>query len=109
METRRALTFTESYDELGPGVQAFAQLDQGTFRLWSNSTDPAGRSLVVLASPGEPIAQVIALLTVLDLPGRVLTQLWNGQGWLTGRPRPPEDRSAGVLPFDVAHALRVVS
>jgi hypothetical protein len=79
-----ALTFTEYYDELGPGVQAFVQLEQGTFRLWNNSTDPAGRSLVVLASPGEPIAQVTALLTALDLPGGVLTQLWTGKGWLTG-------------------------
>jgi hypothetical protein len=79
-----ALTFAEYDDELGPGVQAFVQLEQGTFRLWNNSTDPAGRSLVVLASPGEPIAQVTALLTALDLPGRVLTHLWNGQSWLTG-------------------------
>jgi hypothetical protein len=75
-----ALTFTEYYDELGRGVQACVQLEQGTFRLWNNSTDPAGRSLVVLASPGEPITQV----TALDLPGSVLTQLWSGQGWLTG-------------------------
>jgi hypothetical protein len=90
-----ALTFTEYYDELGPGVQAFVQLEQGTFRLWNNSTDPAGRSLVVLASPGEPIAQVTALLTALDLPGGVLTQLWTGKGWLTGddrRPQQPDRR-----------------
>jgi hypothetical protein len=79
-----ALTFSEYYDELGPGVQAFVQLEQGTFRLWNNSTDPAGRSLVVLASPGEPIAQVTALLNALDLPGSILTQLWTGTGWLTG-------------------------
>ncbi len=73
-----------NYDELGPGVQAFVQLEQGTFRLWNNTTDPAGRSLVVLASPGEPMSQVTALLTALDLPGRFLTQLWTGQSWLTG-------------------------
>jgi hypothetical protein len=79
-----ALTFTEYDDELGPGVQAFVQLEQDTFRLWNNSTDPAGRSLIVLASPGEPIAQVTALLNALDLPGGVLTQLWTGKGWLTG-------------------------
>lgn len=79
-----ALTFTGYHDELGPGVQAFVQLEQGTFRLWNNSTDPAGRSLVVLASPGEPIAQVTALLAALDLPGGVLAQLWTGQTWLTG-------------------------
>ncbi len=79
-----ALTFTDYYDELGPGVQAFVQLDEGTFRLWNNSTDPAGRFLVVLASPGEPMSQVTALLTALDLPGRVLTQLWTGQSWLAG-------------------------
>ena len=51
----RALNFTAYYDELGPGVHAFVQLDEGTFRLWNNSTDPAGRSLVVLATPGEPL------------------------------------------------------
>ena len=49
------LTFTEYCDELGPGVQAFVQLAEGTFRLWNNSTDPVGRSLVVLASAGEPL------------------------------------------------------
>ncbi|MBK5308316.1 MAG: hypothetical protein JJD92_16675 [Frankiaceae bacterium] len=79
-----ALTFAPYDDELGPGVQAFLQLEQGTFRLWKSSTDPAGRTLVVLASPGEPIAQVTALLGALDLPGHVLVQLWNGQRWLTG-------------------------
>jgi hypothetical protein len=26
----------------------------------------------------------MALLTALDLPGRVLGQLWTGQSWLTG-------------------------
>ncbi len=80
-----ALTFSEYYDELGAGVQAFVQLEEGTFRLWNNSTDPAGRSLIVLASPGEPIAQVTALLNALDLTGSVLTQLWTGTGWLTGK------------------------
>ena len=79
-----ALTFTEFDDQLGPGVQAFVQLDLGTFRLWHNGTDPAGRSLVVLASPGEPIAQITALLDALDLPGGGRTQLWTGQSWLTG-------------------------
>ena len=77
------LTFTEYCDELGPGVQAFVQLEEGSFRLWNNSTDPAGRSLVVLASAGEPLPQVLALLRALALPGHVLAQLWNGQFWLT--------------------------
>lgn len=78
-----ALTFSEYRDELGPGVQAFAQLDSGTFRLWSSSPDPVGRSLIVLASPGDPIAQVTALLAALDLPGSVLAQVWTGAAWLT--------------------------
>lgn len=38
-------------DELGHGVQAFVQLEQDTFRL-RNSSDPAGRSVIVLATPG---------------------------------------------------------
>lgn len=33
-----ALTFTAYDDELGHGVQAFVQLAQGTFRLWTTST-----------------------------------------------------------------------
>ena len=78
-----ALNFTEYYDELGPGVQAFVQLEEGTFRLWNSGTDPAGRSLVVLATPGEPLPQVVALLQAVDLPGHAVAQLWNGEVWLT--------------------------
>ena len=74
-----ALNFTEHDDELGLGVQAFVQLEEGTFPLWNNSTDPDGRSVVVLATPGEPLPQVVALLRALDLPGHVLARLWDGE------------------------------
>ena len=78
------LDFVPYEDELGHGVQAFVQLEQGTFRLWNSRSDPVGRSVIVLATPGEPLPQVIALLRALDLPGHVVAQLWNGERWLAG-------------------------
>lgn len=78
------LAFVQYEDELGNGLQAFVQLEKDTFRLWNSGSDPAGRSVVVLATSGEPLLQVVALLRALDLPGRVLAQLWNGERWLTG-------------------------
>ena len=78
------LAFVEYEDELGHGVQAFVQLKQDTFRLWNSGSDPAGRSVIVLATAGEPLPQVVALRRALDLPGHVVAQLWNGERWLTG-------------------------
>ena len=53
------------------------------FLLWNSDTDPAGRSVLVLATPGEPLPQLVELLRALNLPGRVLAQVWNGECWLT--------------------------